>query len=91
MKQIIGAIIGAALGLGIGYWWLSPAQSDDQLRAAKLVSISESQQAAQAKDDAALKGICSGGSWKALPSGKVAVCAENVGWHLPTGPSDASQ
>jgi hypothetical protein len=91
MKLIIGAIIGAGLGLGIGYWWLSPAQSVDQLRSAEVVSIRESQQAAQAKDDAALQGICNGGSVKALPSGKLAVCTEDAGWHLPTGPSDASE
>lgn len=90
MKQIIGAVVGAAIGLGIGYWWLSPAPSIDGRRAAAMVSLHERQEIAQAKDDAALQGICTGGSWKALPSGKVAVCAEDAGWHLPTGPGDVS-
>lgn len=91
MKRIIGAVIGTAIGLGIGYWWLSSTPSVDERRAAAAVALHESLQADEAADHLALKGICDGGSVKALPSGNVAVCNEDAVWHLPTMSDYASQ
>ncbi|MPQ71475.1 hypothetical protein [Pseudomonas sp. MWU12-2323] len=86
MKPIT-AILGVVLGLGVSYWWLSPAPLPDQLSAAEASSTHDHQESALAEDDAALQGICNAGSVKALPSGKFAACIEDGTWHLPTAQS----
>lgn len=83
MNKIIGAVVGAVVGLGIGYWWFSPDKMVDQSRAEKIALFSNQQQAKQAIDDAALQGLCEAGSFKALPSGLIAVCADTRAWSLP--------
>ena len=90
MNKIIGAVVGVVVGLGIGYWWLSPAKTVDQLRVEKIALISNQQKAEQAIDDAALEGVCDAGSWKALPSGQVAVCADTRTWSMPKAPSNTT-
>lgn len=45
MNKIIGAVVGAAVGLGIGYWWFSPDKLADQSRAEKIALLSNHQQA----------------------------------------------
>lgn len=83
MNKFIGAVVGAVVGLVIGYWWFSPDKMVDQPTAEKIALISNQQKAEQAIDDAALEGECDAGSWKALPSGQVAICADTRTWSLP--------
>lgn len=84
--KFISALLGAIIGLGIGYLWLSSKQLPEHLRdsAAMTTALREAHDAAQAWDNAELQGSCSAKSVKALPSGKIAICSDAHTWQLPS-------
>lgn len=83
--QRIALLVGVA-GIPIVYYGAVTLQKDfkDHTISQKAASLLEAERARQEKDDSALKGICESGTVKSLPSGKIAVCTEDAGWHLPT-------
>ncbi|MDF9778880.1 hypothetical protein [Pseudomonas baetica] len=82
----MSAVLGALLGLGIGYLWLASKQLPEHLRDPEAVTtaLREQHDAAQARDNAEMQGSCSAESVKALPSGMIATCSETHTWQLPS-------
>lgn len=84
-RTVIAAIIGAALGIAISAWWLTPKNSPDELRSAELELRAKMDREDMASNQAALKGRCKDGLLKATPTGLVGEC-KGGRWTAPGAP-----
>lgn len=84
-RTVVTAIIGAAVGIAISGWWLSPKRTPDELRIAEVDLRAKMDREDMASNLTALKGGCKDGLLKATPTGLAGEC-KGGRWTAPGAP-----